>query len=68
MKSAYSNAQLQLENTNTSLSNVYSALSLGQSQSEVTARINAAQAQLLIAQKSLKYVTSNDVTFFLTTF
>ena len=58
LKSAYSNAQLQLENTNTSLSNVDSALSTGQSQSEVTARINAAQAQLLIAQKSLNNVTS----------
>ena len=65
LKSAYSNAQLQLENTNTTLDNVNSALSTGQPQSEVNNRINAAQAQLLIAQKSMNNVTSYDVTFFL---
>lgn len=58
LKSAYANAQLQLENTNTTISNVDSALSTGQPQSEVNKRINAAQAQLLIAQKSLNNVTS----------
>ena len=58
LKSAYANAQLQLENTNSSISNVDSALTTGQSQSEVTKRINAAQTQLLIAQKSLNNVTS----------
>ena len=58
LKSAYSNAQLQLENTNTTISNANSALSTGQPSSEVNKRINVAQAQLLIAQKSLNNVTS----------
>jgi hypothetical protein len=58
LKSAYSNAQLQLEDTNTTINNVDSALTTGQSQSEVNSRISAAQAQLLIAQKSLNNVTS----------
>jgi len=58
LKSAYANAQLQLENTNTTLSNVNSALSTGQPQSVVNDRIKVAQAQLLIAQKSLNNVTS----------
>ncbi len=58
LKSAYANAQLQLENTNTTIANVNSALSTGQPKSVVNDRINAAQAQLLIAKKSLDNVTS----------
>ena len=58
VKSAYANAELQLENTNTTISNVNSALASHSSQSEVNKRINTAQAQLLIAQKSLNNVTS----------
>jgi hypothetical protein len=58
LKSAYSNAQLQLENTNTTIFNANSALSTGQPSNEVNKRINVAQAQLLIAQKSLNNVTS----------
>ena len=58
VKSAYANAELQLENTNTTISNVDTALSTGQPQSEVNSRINAAQSQLLIAQKSINNVTS----------
>jgi uncharacterized protein YlxW (UPF0749 family) len=58
LKSAYANAQLQIENTNTTISNVNSALSTGQPKSVVNDRINAAQAQLLIAKKSLDNVTS----------
>ena len=58
IKSAYANAQLQLEDTNTTISNVNSALTSGLPKSEVDKRINAAQSQLLIAQKSLNNVTS----------
>jgi hypothetical protein len=58
LKSAYLNAQLQLDNTNTTLSNVDSVLSTGQPQSVITKKIAAAQAQLIIAQKSLNNVTS----------
>ena len=58
LKSAYLNAQLQLEKTNTTLSNVDSALSTGQPQSVINERIDTAQAQLIIAQKSLNNVTS----------
>ena len=58
LKTAYSNAQIQLENTNTTISNVESALSTGQSQSQVNNRIKAAQTQLILAQKSMNNVTS----------
>jgi hypothetical protein len=56
--SAYLNAQLQLEDTNNTISNVNSALTSGLPKSEVNKRISAAQSQLLIAQKSLNNVTS----------
>jgi predicted PurR-regulated permease PerM len=58
VKSAYANAKLQLENTNSTINNVNSALTTGLPKSEVDDRINAAQAQILIAQKSLNNVTS----------
>ena len=58
IKSAYLNAQLQLEDTNNTISNVNSALTSGLPKSEVNKRISAAQSQLLIAQKSLNNVTS----------
>jgi hypothetical protein len=58
LKSAYANAQLQLEDTNITINNVNSALTSGLPNSEVNKRINTAQNQLLIAKKSLNNVTS----------
>ncbi len=58
LKSAYANAKLQLENSNTTISNVNSALATGLPKSEVDQRINTAQDQLVIAQKSLDNVTN----------
>ena len=58
LKSAYLNAQLQLEKINTAISNVDSVLSTGQPQSVIDERMGTAQAQLIIAQKSLNNVTS----------
>jgi hypothetical protein len=58
LKTAYANAQLQLENTNTTINNVNSALTSGLPHDEVQDRIKAAQAQLVIARDSLNNVTS----------
>jgi hypothetical protein len=58
LKSAYSNAQIQLENTNTTISNLNSALTTDQSQSQISNRIITAQTQLILAQKSMNNVTS----------
>jgi hypothetical protein len=56
LKTAYINADLQLVEANSAISNVDSALASGKSKDEVQKRISTAQSQLDTARASLSSV------------